>query len=379
MAESENKPSVLFVSAMFRSGSTFIARLLNAHREIVCASDPMRPVFNSLRYDIADRDYRTQNARFDPIEDYFLSNDRLFQRVLSSDLDLKIEYDPSLLLSVIAQRAKPYSGLFSDLIDVEANLDTYQDCIAYLLARILEAYGKNKSPRYIGFKEVWSNEFFAPIKASWPDAKAIFIIRDPRAIVASNNSSGAPYPTFFMGRQWRKLAMIARRMEKEMPGTIVLKYEDIVTHPTIVFDRVSNFLGLERSLGEINFEALTDGRGLKWFQNTNYTRTTGPENSATRERWRSRISEAEIRTIEFLCCDWMEEFGYVLDNERSKLESFCSADYTGRKRSELAGWIRPFSFDDDLEKVRQAVAQERHRLRLPHNASEQEKWKYHRC
>ena len=38
-----------FISGMFRSSTTMIARMLHANPNIVCASDPFAPIFKSFR------------------------------------------------------------------------------------------------------------------------------------------------------------------------------------------------------------------------------------------------------------------------------------------------------------------------------------------
>ena len=375
---SANDLRILFVSAMFRSGSTFMARLLNAHPEIICASDPMRPLFNSMRYDLADAAYRESHARFDPLGDYFLTDGKLLDKILTQDLSAAVQADTVELLSVIARRAEAFSGDYADLIDTRTPIPTYRDCVAYLLDRARDAYARTDRPSYIGFKEVWSNEFFAPIMASFQGAKAIFIVRDPRAIVASNNASGKPYPTIFMGRQWRKLAMLARYFEETTDNAMVVRYEDVVTDPGRVFTQVSSFLGLQSDLGEIDLSTLRDGRDEPWSQNTNYgsSASTGIDPSAA-ERWRGRVREAEIRAIEFLCEDWMREYGYLLDNNRSELAEFDVGDYPARRCFELADWVQPFSFEEDLSELSKQIYYERQRKSLPTDAQPSEKMLNH--
>ena len=43
-----------FISGMFRSGTTMIARMLHANPNIVCASDPFAPIFKSFRNNVCN-------------------------------------------------------------------------------------------------------------------------------------------------------------------------------------------------------------------------------------------------------------------------------------------------------------------------------------
>jgi len=75
----------IFVTGLFRSGTTWLARALNSHPEISFESDPIAPIFNSFRYDLANNKYKKKNHRFSPLEDYFDSNTDLLKSILNSD------------------------------------------------------------------------------------------------------------------------------------------------------------------------------------------------------------------------------------------------------------------------------------------------------
>ena len=66
----------LFISGMFRSGTTLFARMLHTHANIVCASDPFRPFFNCLR-DAVARDIGVSVTEFDSLGDYFADRTQL--------------------------------------------------------------------------------------------------------------------------------------------------------------------------------------------------------------------------------------------------------------------------------------------------------------
>ncbi|MFW6289777.1 MAG: sulfotransferase [Mariniphaga sp.] len=59
-----------FITGMFRSGTTLLARMLNTHKDIACASDPFRPFFNCFRDYIA-KEIDVQVNPYDPLGSYF--------------------------------------------------------------------------------------------------------------------------------------------------------------------------------------------------------------------------------------------------------------------------------------------------------------------
>lgn len=356
-----------------------MARLLNAHPEIICASDPMRPIVNSFRYDTADEIYQIKYDRFYPLDDYFNKHENLLERILASDLTQKLGCRSEDLLSTISLRAKEFSGKYSDAIDTSTPLKNYKEVTDYLLNLVEAVYKKKVHASHLAFKEVWSNEFFAPISASYPQAKAIFIVRDPRAIIGSNNAGGAPYPTIFMGRQWRKLAMLARYFEETTNNTLVLRYEDMVKNPAVTMQNISNFLRLQTNLDTVNLGALEDGRGNVWRQNSNYSiEYERGIDSVASDRWRNQITASEIKSIEFFCGDWMEEFGYTLDHKRSTLNSFTVDDYHARSKSDVASWISGFLIDDDQDRLTKEIDREHDRKSVSLDAPAKEKMSMHK-
>ena len=66
------KKTYLLASGIFRSGTTWLARALNANKNISFESDPIAPLFNSFRYDVAKQFNKNKNInRFSPLDDYF--------------------------------------------------------------------------------------------------------------------------------------------------------------------------------------------------------------------------------------------------------------------------------------------------------------------
>ena len=45
----------VFISGMFRSGTTLVARMLASHSEVVCASDPFLPLYKHIRNKVIGR------------------------------------------------------------------------------------------------------------------------------------------------------------------------------------------------------------------------------------------------------------------------------------------------------------------------------------
>lgn len=363
---------------MFRSGSTMIARMLDVHPQVASASDPMRPLFNSFRYDLSSENFRSSHSRFDPLGDYFLQDCYLLQNALESSLDIRPTIMSSELINIVARRAEIFSGLYADQLKNERSLSTYMEHVQYFLDTVADVYGHGKDYSCVAFKEVWSTEFYSALKRSFPTMKCIAIVRDPRAVVASKNATGEPYPYIFMGRQWRKLSSLAAYLNQSYEDVLLLRYEDIVSNPEEYVSRICSFLDIEYNKNLLDLSLYKDGRGNPWKQNTSYKDITSREiNANSVDKWKNILDERDILSIEVFTHDWMRYFGYEPLNSEHGINSLNIDLYKRLHHENLAQWIRPFAFDSDKERLANELIFEKLRLAQDINLSPEEKMRLH--
>jgi hypothetical protein len=362
----------VFITGMFRSGTTLLARMFNAHSRIACASDPMRPLFNSFRYTIAEEEYKRTHSRSDPLDDYFLSNTGLLRKILKADFEVALEEDTRELFQAVKERAMPFSGLWAASLDSHLDFGTYRDFMVYGLDHICAVYRGNKKIGITAFKEVWSNEFIPAFITSFAGAKAVVLIRDPRAVTASNMASGGKYPLFFLIRQWRKLAFLADYLKKEWAGEVhLLKYEDLVEDPEAEVRKLCRFVGVPFEEELLDITNFADGDNKRWRQNTNYGyRTEQRINRDSLDRWRKALKRPELLEIELIARDWMENFDYAPLYPLNALLGSHFSEYRRWPSSELSQWIRPYSFDEKEDIFAVEVAKEKARLLAAYTETE---------
>lgn len=353
--------TTVFVSGMFRSGTTLLARMLNAHPAISFASDPLRPMINSFRSDVL-YSKRTNNARYAPLNDYFLSRDDLHS-ILNASLAQPFRGSSTELLSLLKSSALPYSPLWAKNLDESLNFSLYTELLEYALNLIKQSYPANDH-RVTGFKEVWATEFCGPLLSTLKNSKAIIIIRDPRAIVASKNSTVEPYPIFFMARQWRKISFISEFLKANFQHqTLVIRYEDLITDPESTSIKMCKFIGIEFDDSIIDTGSLTDGEGKHWQQNSSYSykdRSSFQKQSI--DAWKTKIGPEHTHLTELICGDWMNALGYDRLHSNSDLLSISTNSVKRYSNQELAEWIRPYSFDDNNHAFSAAMEIEKLRL-----------------
>lgn len=348
-----------------------MARALNAHPSIACASDPMAPLFNSFRHDIASDTYRDSHGRFEPLGDYFEQNSDLLDSIWESDFSRTVTGDSAELIETVRSRAMPYSGNWARSLPEQVVDSTYEEWIERFIDLIWESCGKDQKAGVVSFKEVWTNEFAPAFLRSFRNSKVLFVIRDPRAVAASKNVTSEKYSLLFLARQWRKLAWLAHRCSGEFPGrTMVLRYEDLVLSQEDSFRKICTFTGIPYLADLLDESKYLDGEGKPWSQNSSYRPRSSGINSETIQRWKTVLSLDERKLIELVCRDGMNGFGYESEFAPLEILEVSPSEHPRVSEDEMANWLTPFALDLDPQKFLQALEVEIHRFRSLYDQSD---------
>ncbi|MCS6243450.1 MAG: sulfotransferase [Opitutus sp.] len=346
------QPTPFLVTGMFRSGTTLAARMLHANRHVICASDPYAPIFKLFRNHFGRR-LRPDFDPESPLHDYYFDafQHSLFQALQASDFEVPV--DAALIADAVA-RVRRHSTEYSPLIHPllpELTGRTFAELLRAGLGILEKAYPKSGA-RALGFKEVWVGEFTPQFLTLAPGSRVVHIVRDPRAVVASNYVSGARYPLLFLIRQWRKQATLAWLYAQRYPERVlVLKFEDMVSESRATAEKLCRFLGVEFDPAMIDPSCLKDGANQPWTQNTSYTtlpeaapspRTEGFNRSAV-EKWRSALPESYLRVIDRLTCFEMKSFGYEPLCPSGPAASLDMDLLLENDPTQLSDWIKPYS------------------------------------
>ena len=337
----------IFVTGMFRSGTTLVARMLNAHPQIAFASDPFAPVFKAFRNTAA----RAHGIAIDldaPLDDYYFhaEKQRLREAVESSDPYLPLQgWPPEELRQRIVAGASRFSARICERLDL-LNMSSFAAAIESGFSCVGVVYG-DSATRAVGFKEVWTGEFAPLILREFPQARVIYVVRDPRAVCASKNVHAEKYPWLFLVRQWRKLAAIGWYM-KHCPEwsrrVLLLRYEDLIQAPETVVQEISEFLGLPVSKTLLDPRLFTDGSGETWVQNSSYFKNGRTYERGSIDKWREVLVDGELQLVEAACYWEMRLFDYTVERFDPGAPDpvwFMSPPVVPER--DLAVWIRPFS------------------------------------
>lgn len=356
MFEHGDSETKLFLTGMFRSGTTMLARMLASHGAIAFASDPFSRIFKSLRNSLAEHaDLEIDPAS--PLDDYYFSPQgiqllSLTKSVPWSEIDTRFDGEEIAKAASIA--SMPYSPDLAPLLSSIRGAN-FRELFLDGLRLVHEVYGSGAT-RVVGFKDVWTTEFVPGFLETFPNARAVCLIRDPRAVYLSKRNQKERYPLLFMARQWRKLAALAWLWSRDQAlsdRVLIVRYEDLVSNPEESAVRMAEFISIENPSSMTDPESWMDGGGEVWKQNTSFGEGASGFDVKAADRWRTQLPEVEARLIESLCAPEMSLFGYTTLSEpwsRSSTEIMRPSLVPSDR---LAEWIRPY-VDESTESLSRA-------------------------
>ena len=188
---------------------------------------------------------------------------------------------------------------------------------------------EKKNVKYTGIKEVWLTEFYPILKKNYKDSKFIFLIRDPRAIIASSLfNKNSNYDISFLVNQWRKIATLSKMyFEKDKKNILLIKYEDFIMNFGKEIKRIEFFLNIKSTPTKKIIEDLKNIK--KWKQNTTFSYKNKNKylNKKSINHWKKKLKTDQIKLIEFVLYEEMKMFNYR--------RSFIKKNYIDKKNNKL--------------------------------------------
>lgn len=166
-----------------------------------------------------------------------------------------------------------------------------------------------------GNKSTFMVDHVDRVLARFPDARFLWLVRDPRDVaVSSQQSVFSPFHPYFTACLWREQQERGLALEQRL-GPAVLKrlpYESLLADPEAVVREICAFLGEQFEPEMLRYHesgAAKRGAGLS----ESWRNTAAPVIQANAGKWRGKLSEEELRAVEGVCREPMEALGYALD------------------------------------------------------------------
>jgi len=148
----------------------------------------------------------------------------------------------------------------------------------------------------------------------FPNAQIIHIVRDGRDCYCSSKShQHIPQNKSIVSfaKYWKKCVNVPR-MFKQDSRILEMKYEYLVEEPRVYLPKIMTFLGL--SIEEIQFDSsqISNDKRAKLKE---FSHLKDPINSSSVERWKTELTDFELKKFNTVAGRELELYGYSLTNK----------------------------------------------------------------
>jgi hypothetical protein len=266
-----------------RSGSNLLRVILNAHPDIDVPHPPhILKYFHALEAGYGD--LNQDKARRRLLKDVM--------RLLAVHIypwGLKIDADAAI------NQARP-GGLFG------------------IFGAIYDQHLAHTKKRRWGCKSTFMVHHIDAALKRDPEAKFIWLVRDPRDVaVSAKKSVFSPFHPLFSAELWDQQQRTALGAIAQHPGAILkVHYEDLIANLKPELEKIMGFLGERLHLDMLEHHrsaAAKKGAGLS----ESWKNTGAPVVKTNAGKYRSALSARHIALVEHACTETMDTLGYTRD------------------------------------------------------------------
>ncbi|WP_287127450.1 sulfotransferase [Candidatus Cyanaurora vandensis] len=271
--------SHIFIVGMPRSGTTLMNSILTAHPEVVIGPETHFLDRWMLRYPQLNM---SRPADF-----------RVFWQTFKDTVEfgqLGIEADRALV-RLETMGTLSYQKIFTGVMEE-------------YLALVQKPRWGEKTPdhyRHLGTLLAW-----------YPTARVLWMLRDPRAVVASlaKMSWSGEKPAVVHAQKWRESMDLLKQWGGDERVRLV-RYEDLVTNPEGEVQSICSFLDLAF------IPAMIEAK-QSWGDKRYNTKSAAlkPISQDSLQKWRKELTSNQVAAVEHITRLEMVEYGYTPDTER---------------------------------------------------------------
>jgi hypothetical protein len=281
MEADDKTVSPVFVVGIVRSGTTLMSMMLSAHPAIAIAPDIHYVHGWVQRHRQLEL---SQPADFEQFWKAFSGNKRF-----------------------------GYLGIAAGAVrqSIEAN-QRYSFRGVYL--SVLETFAASLQKRRWGEKTPFSADHLDTLFSWFPDARVIYMLRDPRAVVSSLRKIPwlAEVGVDAHALSWANGVRRALA-NKGDPRILRVRYENLVHKPAEVLEQVCRFLGEAYSpdMLDSRHTLLTSTlRDREGWEKEHIGAALGPVHEMSVDKWKNELMPVEVDVIEHYCGWVMQQAGY---------------------------------------------------------------------
>lgn len=275
----------LFITGIYRSGTTLVSRILNNNSKIWVTYDSVH--FMRFSYN-----------RFNPIQKLRNAENlvkEIYHRILRR---WKMEFDIDKAISEIHKLKKIDYGYLYDLVMDGLILQYKKDAVGWG-EKTNVCWGQ--IPNFLKM---------------FPLGKTIHVIRDPRDVLCSYREityePGFAYldSAFCSLQSFLKASEYSKTFSKE--SYYLLKYENLVEDPHSEINNICSFLNIEFEPEMLDVKGFTDKNNNWWDGESSFNKKMNTISKKPIGRWLRKAAPLEIFFVELINREVMRSYGYKL-------------------------------------------------------------------
>ena len=275
----------IFISGLYRSGTTLVSRILNNHPEVESTYDCVH--FMRFCYN-----------KFNPISKRYLDVISQVHKRIKSRLDIELDIDE--IISIFKNTKNlTYASLYDSIMKV------------FLLRNNKKSIWCDKSnvcwTHLLNFINMYPDEGYG-----------IMVIRDPRDVVCSYKKYTVEQGYKYLDAAFASVSALnfANKIQEDeilSKKIIIIKYEDLVKNSTKKINWLMRKIDLNDQDISIDLNNFTDRTGGVWKNNSSYQDLESGISTSPVGRYRKILSSNEINFIQTICQDSMEKHNYSIN------------------------------------------------------------------
>jgi len=285
--------SPIFITGIYRSGSTLLTRVLDAHPELAVTYETV----HFMRFC-----YQRYNPLTDDNIQQLLShvNKRIYKRH-------GLSFNPDVVMDMLNNEQRINYGII------------YDSLMKTLLLL-------NTNARRWGEKTLVAWREIPDFLEMFPEGKVILTIRDPRAVLCSfKKFTHEPDPNY-LDSIFAYLDLLDTIFEYQKNlsenSFFVYKYEDFLDNPIRYCKIICDFLQIEFTPLMLDFNQYKDRQGNNWKGNSAFVNNVNMISTSFKDLWKEKILPEDLLLLESILNDKMLRIGYSISNNRQGSEVF---------------------------------------------------------
>lgn len=291
IASSPDSP--IFIVGLSRSGTTLLSRMLDAHSEIAIFPETW----------------------------WWTSLDRL-----GCTSEFSNRWQSSLFLNEVWKNLRQYPDPAAHVVAREASKQPrYTGPTAPLLRTLGQAYAKQRNARIWGEKTPAHALWLEQIKDLFPQARVLFMVRDPRDVMVSYDDRWNR-----ARRNTEYLTAVAALLKYylfhlfERPGfppdqVLWVKYETLTTQPAVELQRICEFIEVQFEPAMLNFYHRQKNVESDTPDGRHHRLLSSPATPDHIGRYKKALTASQIALAELLLSQEMQALGYPLSDSSAVL------------------------------------------------------------